>query len=409
MRPEELRNFELTESQKMVRATARDFARKEIIPYVQQWEKEGRYSKDIVRKMGELGFLGVFIPEEYGGAGLDYLSYGIICEEIAYADWVCASIISVQNSLVENGILHFGTEEQKQRYLVPLAKGEMQASSALTEPSGGTDLAGLETTARRDGNYYILNGQKTFCSHASHTNVYFTLATVDKSLGRKGICAFLVENPSPGMEVTPLNMSTMKRGNIAQIFFDDVKVPKDDLLGELNRGFYHAMVTFEFERSTTGAGAGARRGLEELVNFCKKEKPNGKPLIENPKVRELLGDRAIEMELTWLAGWSAAWYFSQRDKVGSPPPEVMGLHGKSVSADRSKQLMDSLGLYGQLRPDSKWAKFDGRAETSWEVTRSTHPAGTIEANKIVLGGRGLGLPRVPAKFNKEIAEALADR
>ena len=135
MRPEELRNFELNESQKMVRVMARDFAQKEIIPNVQQWEKEGCYPKDIVRKMGELGFLGVFIPEEYGGSGLDYLSYGIICEEIAYADWVCASIISVQNSLVENGILHFGTEEQKQRYLGPLAKGEMQASSAYIKKS----------------------------------------------------------------------------------------------------------------------------------------------------------------------------------------------------------------------------------------------------------------------------------
>ncbi len=128
MRPEELRDFELTESQKMVRKTARDFARKEIAPHVQLWEKEGRYPKDIVTRMGELGFLGVFVPEEYGGAGLDFVSYGLICEEVAWADWVCASIISVQNSLVENGVLHFGTEEQKQQYLVPLAKGEMQAS-----------------------------------------------------------------------------------------------------------------------------------------------------------------------------------------------------------------------------------------------------------------------------------------
>ena len=179
MRPEELRDFELTDSQKMVRTMARDFARKEITPNVQQWEKDGQYPKDIVTRMGELGFLGAFISEEYGGAGLDNLSYGIICEEIAYADWVCASIISVQNSLVENGILHFGTEEQKQRYLIPLARGELQASSALSEPSGGTDLASLQTTAKLDGDHYVLNGQKTFCSHASHTNVYFTLATVD--------------------------------------------------------------------------------------------------------------------------------------------------------------------------------------------------------------------------------------
>ncbi len=236
MKIEELRDFGLTESQKMTRAMARDFARKEISPNVQQWEKEGRYPREIIRKMGELGMLGAFIPEEYGGAGLDHLSYGIICEEIAYADWVCASVISVQNSLVETGILQFGTEEQKQKYLVPLAKGEKQASSALTEPGGGTDLASLQTTAKRDGDCYILNGQKTFCSHASYADVFFTLASVDRSLGRKGICAFLLDTGLPGITVAPLNMSTMKRGNTCQIFLDDVCVPRANLLGAEGQG-----------------------------------------------------------------------------------------------------------------------------------------------------------------------------
>ncbi|MBM3118349.1 MAG: hypothetical protein FJ006_02150 [Chloroflexi bacterium] len=273
MRPEELRNFELTDRQKGVRAMAKDFAQQEILPNVQQWEKDGRYPKDIVKKMGELGMLGVFVPERYGGAGLDYLSYGIICEEVAYADWVCASIISVQNSLVESGILNFGTEKQKQRYLVPLAKGEMQASSALTEPSGGTDLVALETTARRNGDSYILNGQKTFCSHASHSNVYFTLATVDKSLGRKGICAFLVDNPSPGMVVNPLNMSTMKRSNIAQIFFDDVRVSKENLLGEEGLGMTIVGATLSTGRYSVAARCvgQAQACLDAVLSYAPPE------------------------------------------------------------------------------------------------------------------------------------------
>jgi len=302
MRPEELKDFELTESQRVVRATARDFARKEIAPYVQKWENEGSYPKEIVIRMGELGFLGAFVPQEYGGAGMDYLSYGIICEEVAWADWVCASIISVQNSLVENGILHFGTEKQKQKYLVPLAQGKLQASSALTEPSGGTDLAALQTTARLDGEYYVLNGQKTFCSHASHTDVYFVLATVDRSLGRRGISAFLVENPSPGMQVTPLNMSTMKRGNVAHIFFDDVRIPRENLLGEEGQGMTIvgadlAMGRFSVASRCVGQ---AQACLDAVVNYAPQRKIFGQKESEFQMVKQIVADMAISIDTARL-------------------------------------------------------------------------------------------------------------
>ena len=302
MRPEELRDFELTESQRVVRATARDFARKEIAPYVQKWEKEGSYPKEIVMRMGGLGFLGAFVPQEYGGAGLDYLSYGIICEEVAWADWVCASIISVQNSLVENGILHFGTEKQKQKYLVPLAQGKLQASSALTEPSGGTDLAALQTTARRDGEYYVLNGQKTFCSHASHTDIYFVLATVDRSLGRRGISAFLVENPSSGMQVTPLNMSTMKRGNVAHIFFDDVRIPRENLLGEEGQGMSIvgadlAMGRFSVASRCVGQ---AQACLDAVVNYAPQREIFGQKESEFQMVKQIVADMAISVDTARL-------------------------------------------------------------------------------------------------------------
>ncbi len=302
MRPEELRDFELTESQKMIRVMARDFARKEITPNVQQWEKDEGYPQDIVRKMGELGMLGAFIPEEYSGAELDYLSYGIICEEIAYADWVCASIISVQNSLVETGILHFGTEEQKQQYLVPLAKGKMQASAALTEPGGGTDLASLETTARRDGDYYILNGQKTFISHASNANLYFTLATIDKSLGRRGICAFLVENPSPGITVNPLNMSTMKRGKLGHIFFDDVRVPKENLLGEEGRGMTIVGADLAMGRYSVAARCvgQAQACLDAALKYASERYIFGQKESEFQMVKQMVADMVVSIEAARL-------------------------------------------------------------------------------------------------------------
>jgi len=302
MKLEELRDFELTESQKMIRVMTRDFARKEITPYVQQWEKDGQYPHEIIKKMGELGMLGAFIPEEYGGAGLDHMSYGIICEEMAYADWVCASVISVQNSLVETGILNFGTEEQKQRYLVPLAKGEMQASSALTEPSGGTDLASLQTTARRDGDYYILNGQKTFCSHANHANLFFTLATIDKSLGRKGICAFLVENPSPGITVNPLNMSTMKRGNIAHIFYDDVRVPKENLLGEEGRGMSVVGTNLSMGRFSVASRCvgQAQACLDAALKYAPERIIFGQKESEFQMVKQMVADMVVSVETARL-------------------------------------------------------------------------------------------------------------
>ncbi|MFC1976826.1 acyl-CoA dehydrogenase family protein [Chloroflexota bacterium] len=348
MRPEELRNFELTESQKMVRVMAKDFARKEIIPNVQQWEKEGCYPKDIVRKMGELGFLGAFIPEEYGGAGLDYLSYGIICEEIAYADWVCASIISVQTSLVENGILHFGTEEQKQRYLVPLAKGEMQASSALTEPGGGTDLSGLGTTARRDGDYYILNGQKTFCSHASHTNVYFTLATVDKSLGRRGICAFLVENPSPGMEVTPLNMSTMKRGNIAQIFFDDVRVPKENLLGEEGRGMTIVGADLAMGRFSVAARCvgQAQACLDASLNYAPQRTIFGKKESEFQMVKQIVADMLVSVETARLLVYRLGRLMDAKVGRVTSVASMTKLYASEVATKAASDAIQLHGGYG---------------------------------------------------------------
>jgi len=302
MRPEELRDFELTESQKMIRVMARDFAQKEIAPNVQQWEKDGHYPKDIVRKMGELGMLGAFIPEEYGGAGLDHMSYGIICEEIAYADWVCASIISVQNSLVETGILQFGTEEQKQQYLVPLAKGEKQASSALTEPGGGTDLASLQTTAKLDGDCYILNGQKTFISHANHADLLFTLATVDKSLGRRGICAFLLENPSPGITVNPLNMSTMKRGNIAHIFLDDVRVPRKNRLGEEGRGMTIVGTNLAMGRFSVAARClgQAQACLDAALKYAPERIIFGQKESEFQMVKQMVADMVVSIETARL-------------------------------------------------------------------------------------------------------------
>src|SRR5713101_453848 len=168
MQLEELREYELTDDQRAVRRLAEEFAQKELAPHVAGYEERGEWPRDKVKRMGELGFLGAIIPPEWGGSGLDYVSYGLICEEVARADWVSASVVSIANSLVGSSILRFGTDEQRERFLRPLASGHLVAAAGLTEPSGGSDLAALKTRAVRSGDSYLITGSKTFISHATH-------------------------------------------------------------------------------------------------------------------------------------------------------------------------------------------------------------------------------------------------
>jgi glutaryl-CoA dehydrogenase (non-decarboxylating) len=246
---------------------------------------------------------------------------------------------------VENGILHFGTEKQKQKYLVPLAQGKLQASSALTEPGGGTDLAALQTTARLDGEYYILNGQKTFCSHASHTDVYFVLATVDRSLGRRGVSAFLVENPSPGMQVTPLNMSTMKRGNVAHIFFDDVRVPKENLLGQEGKGMTIvgadlAMGRFSVASRCVGQ---AQACLDAVVNYAPQREIFGQKESEFQMVKQMVADMAISIDTARLLVYRLGRLMDANAGRVTSIASATKLYASEVA---TKAALDAIQLHG---------------------------------------------------------------
>jgi len=404
-------DFTFTKEQEELRKEVHEFFTNELPSDYKRRGQMGLTNKqydfwlELQRKTGVKGYLAPGWSKDSGGLGLSDMEQGIVMEETGYwgAVWPAS-----QGLRVCGPPLHvFGTEEQKKKHLPAIAKGEVVWYQAFTEPEAGSDEANVSLRAVEKDDHYIMNGQKCFISAPGPADYLYTLArTRDVEPKHRGLSLFLIDAKSLGISYRPL--PTMANFTV-EIFFDDVKVPKTDLLGEVNRGFYHAMVTFEFERSTTGGGGAARRGLEELIEFCREEKRYGKSLIKDPAMRDILADRAIDMEQSWLSGWFAAWHFSQRDKLGSPPAESWGLHTKSVSADRAKAMMDCLGLYGQLRPDSKYAKYDGIAERGWETARSTHPAGTIEVNKIVLAGRGLGLPRVPAQFNKQIAAALEER
>jgi alkylation response protein AidB-like acyl-CoA dehydrogenase len=231
-------DFDLTEEQRLVRRTVRQFAEAEILPYVEQYEREERYPTELIAKLPKLGLLGPMIPEEYGGSFSDVVSYGVICEELARVDWVVASVVSVANSLVAGSLLRFGSEVQKKRFLPGIAKGEILCSACLTEPRGGTDLGNMETTAKRVDGGYLLNGTKVFISHADHAGLFFIVASIDRSLKHKGVTAFVADpREMKGMKIGEFPMRTLKRDNLAEVHFEDTFVPDEAVLGAAGKGF----------------------------------------------------------------------------------------------------------------------------------------------------------------------------
>jgi len=235
---ERLADFDLSEEQRLLRASVRDFAEKEILPHVERYEREERYPLELIAKLPPLGFMGPLVPEEYGGSGIDVVSYGLLCEELARVDWVVASVVSVANSLAASSILRWGSEDQKRRWLPGIASGACLASACLTEPGGGTDLGNLKTTATRVDGGWKLDGTKVFISHAAHAGLFFVAASVDLERKHKGVTAFLVDpKASDGISIGAFPMRTLKRDNLAEVHFDATFVPDEAVLGEPGGGF----------------------------------------------------------------------------------------------------------------------------------------------------------------------------
>jgi alkylation response protein AidB-like acyl-CoA dehydrogenase len=230
-------DFDLTEEQRMVRRAVREFAEKEIAPHVERYEREARYPLELIAKLVPLGYIAPMIPEEYGGSFSDVATYGVICEELARVDWVVASVVSVTNSLVGGSILRHGSEEQKRRWLPPMATGECLTSACLTEPGGGTDLANMRTTAVKVDGGFRLTGTKVFISHAAHAGLFFVVATLDRSKKHKGVTAFLVDPKTEGIRIGEFPMRTLKRDNLAEVHFEEAFVPDAGLIGTEGGGF----------------------------------------------------------------------------------------------------------------------------------------------------------------------------
>ena len=291
-------DFDLTEPQRQVRAAVREFAEREILPTVEQHERDGVYPREIIGRLAPLGFLAPMIPESYGGSFSDVLTYGIVCEELARVDWVVASAVSVANSLVGSSILKFGTSEQKQRWLPALATGEILASACLTEPTGGTDLAAMKTRATRIDGGWRLSGSKVFISHAAEAGVFLVAATMDPNLGHRGVTMFLVDPSVDGIKVSPLPMRTLQRDNVAEVHFDDVRVDDKALLGEVGGGFPilgAALDTGRFSVAARCVGQ-AQRALDLTLPYAMDRRAFGQPIGEFQMVQQKIADMICRTE-----------------------------------------------------------------------------------------------------------------
>lgn len=291
-------DFDLTPEQRIVRQTVREFAEREILPHVERYEREEKYPLDLIQKLVPLGLIAPMIPQEYGGSFLDVVSYGVICEELARVDWVVASVVSVTNSLVGGSIVRRGTEAQKQRWLPPMARGEILTSACLTEPGCGTDLASMRTTAEKVAGGYRLRGTKVFISHAAHAGLFFVAATLDPSKRHRGVTTFLVDPRSEGIGIGEFPMRTLKRDNLAEVHFDDVFVPDDGLLGEEGGGFPVLGSALDMGRYSVAARCvgQAQRCVELALAYAGEREAFGQKIGEFQMIQSKIADMICRTE-----------------------------------------------------------------------------------------------------------------
>ena len=316
-------NFELTEEHKMIREAARDFAQNELLPEVIDRDEAQSFPVEQIKKLGELGLMGMMVDPKYGGAGMDTISYVLAIEEISKVDASCSVVMSVNNSLVCWGIETYGTEEQKQKYLIPLAKGEIIGAFCLSEPEAGSDATSQQTTAIDKGDHYLLNGTKNWITNGSTASVYLVIAQTDIDKGHKGINAFIIEKDMPGFVVgLKENKLGIRGSDTHSLMFTDVKVPKQNRIGEDGFGFTFAMKTLSGGRIGIAAQAlGIASGAYELaLQYSKERKAFGKEISKHQSIAFKLADMATEIEASRLLCMKAAWLKDNGqnyDKIGA--------------------------------------------------------------------------------------------
>ena len=303
-------DFNLSEEHLMIREAARDFAKQELLPGVVERDNKQEFPKEQVRKMGELGFMGMMVDPKYGGGGMDTLSYAIVVEELSKVDASCSVIVSVNNSLVCYGIEQYGTEQQKEKYLTKLATGEALGAFCLSEPEAGSDATSQKTTAIDKGDHYVLNGTKNWITNGGSADYYLVIAQTDKEKGHRGINAFIVEKSWDGFEIGPKEDKLGIRGSDTHTLnFNDVKVPKENRIGEDGFGFKFAMKTLSGGRIGIAAQAlGIAAGAFELArDYSKIRKSFGTEICNHQAIAFKLADMHLEIEAARYLVYKSAW------------------------------------------------------------------------------------------------------
>ncbi|MBY7142721.1 acyl-CoA dehydrogenase family protein [Virgibacillus sp. NKC19-3] len=381
-------NFNFTDEQEMLRETVKNFTDNEILPYIADWDREGKFNPAIITKLGELGLMGVCIPEEYGGSGMDYNSLAIVCEELERGDTAFRTAVSVHTGLNSMTLLQWGTEEQKKKYLTPQAKGEKIGAYGLTEPLAGSDVSALQSTAVKEGDYYILNGQKTWISLCDIADHFIVFAyTKDRSAKHSGISAFIVERTWEGFSSKATKgKHGIRAGNTGEIFFDDIKVPKENRLGGEGEGFKIAMSALDNGRFTVAAGAVGQimACLEASVKYSHERETFGKEIGKHQLVQQMIAKMEAGFQMSRLLVYRAGELKNQgvRNTRETSLAKWQACDFANQAADDAVQIHGAYG-YSDEYPVERYLR-NSKAPVIYEGTREIH---TIMQAEYVLGYR----------------------
>lgn len=380
-------DFQFSEEQKMLRNTVRSFVDQEIMPHIAKWDREGYFDPSIIKKLADLGLMGVCIPEKYGGSGMDYNALAIVCEELERGDTAFRTAVSVHTGLNSMSILQWGTEEQKQKYLVPQARGEKVGAFGLTEPAAGSDVASMQATAVKDGDYYILNGQKTWISLCDVADHFLVFAYTNKSKKHHGISAFIVEREWEGFSSKAIKGKLgIRAGNTGEIFFDNLKVPKENLLGAEGEGFKIAMASLDNGRFTVAAGAVGQimACMEASVDYCHERETFGKPIGQHQLVQQMIANMEAGLQMSRLLVYRAGELKNagKRNTRETSLAKWQACDFANKAADDAVQIHGAYGFSDEY-PVERYLR-NSKAPVIYEGTREIH---TIMQAEYVLGYR----------------------
>ena len=379
-------DFTLDDEQRAFRAMARQFLDEQVVPHRRDWDRAEQVDTSLIPQLGELGFFGLTVPEEYGGVGGDYVTYALAMEELGRADSAVRGIVSVSSGLCGKPILMFGTEEQKQEWLAPIAKGEKLGCFGLTEPDHGSDPAHMRATARRDGDDYLISGQKIFITNGTWADVCLVFARTGPEEGAKGVSAFLVPTDSEGFERREVKGKLGLRGQAtAELFLDDVRVPSSALLGEEGQGFKIAMATLDKGRMAIAASCtGIIQGCLEAVNgYVTERKQFGRAIASYQLVQEIVAEISVEADAARLLTWRAASLIDAGEPFGTAASKAK-YYASEAAVRAANQAIQAFGGYGFIDeyPVEKYMR-DARVMTLYE--------GTSQIQKLLIGRAETGV------------------